>query len=62
MATHKGGKKGKRPDTRPARARYWSKKSLQKKKVKNLLAHNGFDDEHKARVFWLDARKTRVKK
>ena len=53
------GKRGKVPDGRPARARYWLKRSLEKNKIRNLMKHCGMSSE-KAYVFWSKSRVGRV--
>jgi len=50
-------KKTKRPDKRPARARYWISGRLARRKVRNLVAHNGFASEADARAYWTGVRK-----
>ena len=50
-------RKGKRPDNRPARKRYWNELHLSHNKVRNLIDCNGFDNEREARVFWMSVRK-----
>ncbi len=54
-------KRAKRPDNRPARARYWSERHLEKSKVRNLVRCNGMT-ELAARVFWYRIRKKRIKR
>lgn len=49
-------KKSKRPDNRPARARYWASKRLLKNKVRNLMKNNGFESEAEAKSYWLSVR------
>ena len=58
MATQKSqkSKKTKRPDGRPARKRYWSSGKLKRKKVRNLVRHNGFETEAAALRHWLSVR------
>lgn len=53
-------KKQKRPDTRPARARYWANRTLQKRKVRNLVRHCRMNPAD-ALEHWLRARQGRVK-
>jgi hypothetical protein len=60
MAQQKIGKR-KSPDTRPARARYWQKRQLEKHKVRQLMRHNGFTDRAKAVRFWREGRSSRYK-
>jgi hypothetical protein len=52
-------KKTKRPDKRPARARYWATKTLRKRKVRNLVRH-GHMERFAAEAHWDNARKGRV--
>ncbi len=52
------GKKTKSRDDRPARARYWAKRTLEAHKVKNLVRY-GYSPE-KALRFWREHRKGRV--
>ncbi len=54
-------KRSKKPDNRPARARYWSSHKLEHHKVRNLVRHNGMT-EHEARLFWREVRTKRIKK
>lgn len=54
-------KKTKKPDNRPARARYWTNRSLEANKIRRLVRCNGMDATT-ARRFWRDARKGRIKK
>ena len=49
------GKKSKRPDNRPARSRYWARRSLERNKVRNLVKHNGMEPPE-ALAFWRRAR------
>jgi len=49
-------KKTKMPDKRPARARYWASKKLSKRKIRNLVKHNGFETEAKANSYWRSVR------
>lgn len=49
-------RKGKRPDNRPARKRYWAKGQLRKNKIRNMVA-NGWEQEKAERVW--DATRTR---
>jgi hypothetical protein len=37
VKTRQTGKKSKRADKRPARARYWARRTLEERKVKNLM-------------------------
>ena len=50
-------KKTKRPDLRPARARYWNGGHLRKNKVNRLMKSNGFKTKAEALTFWLSVRK-----
>lgn len=54
-----GGKKSKAPDNRPARKRYWARRTLETRKVGNLMdrcgmtkqaAYNRWHRERKGRV------------
>lgn len=40
-ARTKRAKKSKRPDKRPARAKYWASRRLEEKKIRNLMDHCG---------------------
>lgn len=51
-------KKGKRPDSRPARIRYWNSKSLLKRKIGNMIRCNGVPPET-AKQVWLNVRQHR---
>ncbi len=53
-------KKSKRPDTRPARLRYWTESHLEKNKVRNLVRCNGMTVEE-ARAFWRRVRTKRMR-
>ncbi len=52
------GKKGWTKDTRPARTRYWTKRSLRKNKVRHLMQSNGMTKEQ-AEKFWDTVRTQR---
>jgi len=52
-------KKGKRPDNRPARKRYWLKRVLESRKIHNLMKYCGMTKQQ-AYNFWHRNRKTRV--
>ncbi|KKM74975.1 hypothetical protein LCGC14_1394890 [marine sediment metagenome] len=54
-------KSTKKPDKRPARARYWSERHLEKHKVRNLIRCNGMT-RTQALVFWREVRIRRMKK
>ncbi len=58
--TQQKSKKSKRPDKRPARARYWASGRMRRRKVRNLVKHNGFANEIAALAFWRSARKRNV--
>lgn len=60
-STQRQRSKNKRPDNRPARARYWAAKKLEVSKVHNLVRCNAMN-EKEALLFWRNARKGRVKK
>ena len=49
-------KKGKQPDNRPARARYWRENRLEKHKINNLVRYNGFEDRNEASKYWHSVR------
>jgi len=53
-------KKGKKPNNSPSRARYWANRTLEKRKVRNLVKYNGMDPV-KALSFWRKVRKGRLK-
>ncbi len=53
-------KKTKKPDTRPARLRYWMESHLEKNKVRNLVRCNGMTVEE-ARVYWRRVRTKRMR-
>ena len=59
MPAKQARKKGKRPDARPARARYWSKRTLEKRKVRRLMRCNGFATEGEAKDHWREVRQGR---
>ncbi len=54
-------------DKRPARARYWNRRTLEKRKVRNILNNNQPAkkggkpmDKTRATLWWNNQRKTRV--
>ena len=49
------GKKGWRPDNRPARKRYWTRRTLEKRKVRRMMKAYGLT-ESKARERWYAER------
>ena len=51
----KQGKRGKRPDTRPARWRYWGSGRLKENKVRRLMRSNGMT-RTETETFWVEAR------
>ena len=53
-------KRSKKEDKRPARARYWSLKKLEKHKVRNLVRCNAMEKSI-ATVYWRKVRKRRIK-
>lgn len=53
-------KKSKKPDTRPARLRYWTESHLEKNKVRKLVRCNGMT-EVDARVYWRSVRTKRMR-
>ena len=56
MAGTQKSKKSKRPDKRPARARYWASGKLARRKIRNLVRHSGFATEAEATVYWRKVR------
>ena len=56
----KPGKKSKKPDKRPARARYWAARVLEIRKVRNLMRCCGMSKQS-AYKYWRSHRKGRVK-
>ncbi len=61
MASKKsGGKKGKRPDLRPARSRYWASGQLVVNKIRHMVKSNGLT-VRQAFQLWQSTR-TRTKK
>lgn len=54
-----GGKKSKRKDERPARKRYWMKRVLENRKIKNLMRYCGLSRQS-AYNHWHRTRKGRV--
>ncbi len=58
-AAKRQGKKGKRTDKRPARARYWSGRHLEKTKVRHMMKAYGLTKEQAIKR-WNAERKTRV--
>jgi len=52
-------KKGKRPSKKPARARYWNGRHLEKNKIRHMMKAYGLTKEE-ARKRWNAERKTRV--
>ena len=54
------GKKSKRPDKRPARLRYWMKRTLESRKIAHLMKYCGMSKQS-AYNLWHRTRKTRVK-
>lgn len=59
----KGAPKSKRPGANngAARQRYWAERRLEKRKIRNLVRHNGLT-ETQAYLHWHATRKGRVKK
>ncbi len=53
----KGGKKGKRPDSRPARSRYWGTGQLAINKVRRMMKSNGLSAKD-AFILW-EKKRTR---
>ena len=53
------GKKSKRKDERPARSRYWAKRQLEKRKVKNLMKYCHMTAEY-ALTYWRALRRSRI--
>ena len=60
VASTKTGKKSKRRDKRPARARYWATRKLEERKIANLIKHCGMSRQS-AYNRWHAERKGRVK-
>ena len=60
VASTKTGKKSKRRDKRPARARYWATRKLEERKIANLIKHCGMSRQS-AYNRWHFERKGRVK-
>lgn len=58
MSKQKSGSK--RPDKRPARAKYWATKVLEKRKIRNLVKYCGMTQEAASKL-WRSMRKGRVK-
>jgi hypothetical protein len=54
-----GGKKSKAPDNRPARKRYWLRRTLEMHKVKKMMRAYGLT-EKQAIEAWRKVRKGRV--
>lgn len=54
-------KRGKRPDQRPARIRYWANSTLRKNKVRHIVRSTGLHPRE-AQDLWEDQRKGRTKK
>jgi len=59
MAKQRQSKKAKRPDTRPARKRYWMKRTLELRKVKHLIRYCGMTTQS-AYKRWHKDRQGRV--
>ncbi len=59
MADKSTGKKGWRPDNRPARKRYWNRRTLEERKVKAMMKAYGLT-RAKAKIRWHAERKTRM--
>ena len=59
-AARKQKKKGKRPDKRPARLRYWMSGRLEERKIRNLMKYCGMSRQS-AYKRWHNTRKGRVK-
>ena len=57
----KTGKKSKRPDNRPARSKYWLRRTLEERKVKAIMKAYGLT-KGKAVERWHAERKGRVPK
>ena len=56
QAQRQKSKKRKKPDNRPARARYWHSNRLKEHKVAHLMRYNGFETKAKAFDYWYKAR------
>lgn len=59
MAKQRIGKRGKHPDTRPARVRYWMGRHLELNKVKNLMRCAGMTRAD-ATAYWRKNRMMRI--
>lgn len=53
------GRKGKRADSRPARSRYWIRRTLEKNKIKKLMKYCKMEINQAIR-YWSKVRKGRV--
>ncbi len=62
MASQQQSKRGKRPDNRPARARYWQKKTLKNRKIRHIMANNPHLSRREATDLWEDSRRGRMKR
>lgn len=51
LTTAKRGKKSKRTDKRPSRAKYWMKRTLEQKKIHNLMKHCGMTKAQATKVW-----------
>ena len=61
MPQHNRGKKGKRPDDRPARKRYWNGKALERNKSRRVAKNTG-EEVAEAVQLWRESRgKRRMK-
>lgn len=57
--TRVGGKKSKRRDDRPARKRYWMKRTLEKKKIRHLVRFCGMIKETAEKLWHTDSKRGR---
>ena len=58
MAGSSTGSKGWTKDNRPARARYWTRRTLEKRKIKRMMKAYGLS-ESKAKERWYAERNSR---
>jgi len=59
MATNPRGRKSKSPDKRPAKNRYWTKRTLEKHKVRHIMKSCGLSYEESL-WFWRSRRQGRI--
>ncbi|HEC88458.1 MAG TPA: hypothetical protein ENI52_03985 [Thermoplasmata archaeon] len=53
------GKRSKRPNKTPSRARYWATRQLERRKVRNMVRSNGLNYQEALKK-WREQRKTRI--